>query len=83
MSTASARVAKFVSRLVLVVGLAGWSVFWWHVVGLHLKKGDLDSAVITTAVVIVPAVSILVWYVGKLLIIDRLSPAIDVNMSSS
>jgi hypothetical protein len=64
-STAKDHLVRFLYTLFAVAGLSGWAAFWSYVVWMHVRQGDLSSAVITAAVLVVPAIATLVWYVSQ------------------
>jgi hypothetical protein len=78
-STITARVVEVVTTLLLVGGLVGWSLFWTNLVQLHYAAGDVASAVVTTALFIVPALALAAWRVVATLGVDVPTPQIDAN----
>jgi len=77
-STALSVGARLVDPVVSASVVAGWSLFWSKVVRLHYSQGDLDAAVIMTALLVVSAIGILVRYVGRSTGVDAITPA-DAN----
>lgn len=79
-SAAVSRVVGVLTTLLLVVGVACWSLFWLNIAQLHYSMGDVDSAVFTATVLTVPAILGLLWYLGVSLDAGLPSPSVDVDV---